>query len=307
MFSVVIPLYNKEASITATIQSVLNQTFDDFEIVIVNDGSTDKSVEVVEGIKDPRIRLINQENQGVSAARNKGIAQAKNDWIAFLDGDDIWLPEKLMVLNEAIKKHPQVKWLIHAFDTVRNQENRTPNSYEQQDILKDVLFDLKNNLKIQTSAVTVHKSCFSGEDMTFRVGYNTSEDRELWYKLAFKFPSPFYSSKILSEYVIDSTGQSLTTNSDNSFNDIRKNINMEDRLEKQLKSLNSERQKAFYQVLNKINKKDILNFWCVNNKWSADFNRNFNRLETFLFKNTINLPILVKKVIKKLFFVAWSV
>ena len=91
MISVVIPLYNKEKQIKRTLQSVLTQTFQDFEIVIVNDGSTDNSTIEVEKIKDSRIRLIHQENAGVSAARNKGIEEAKYELIALLDAKtNIW-------------------------------------------------------------------------------------------------------------------------------------------------------------------------------------------------------------------------
>ena len=90
MISVVIPLYNKEKYIKRAIESVLNQTFQKFEIIVVNDGSTDKSAEIVQNIKDPRIRLINQKNAGVSAARNRGIQEAKYEYIAFLDADDFW-------------------------------------------------------------------------------------------------------------------------------------------------------------------------------------------------------------------------
>lgn len=95
MISVVIPLYNKEKQIKRTLQSVLTQTFQDFEIVIVNDGSTDNSVIEVEKLKDPRIRLVHQKNAGVSAARNKGIEEAKYELIAFLDADDEWQSEYL--------------------------------------------------------------------------------------------------------------------------------------------------------------------------------------------------------------------
>ena len=90
MISIVIPLYNKEKQIENTLTSVFKQTFQDFEIIIVNDGSTDQSVEIVKEIKDCRIRLIEQENQGVSVARNTGIREAKFEYIAFLDADDEW-------------------------------------------------------------------------------------------------------------------------------------------------------------------------------------------------------------------------
>lgn len=92
MITVVVPLYNKAGSIGHTIQTVLNQTFQDFEIVIVDDGSTDASVAEVQKFNDPRIRIISQANAGVSAARNRGIAEAKGEYVALLDADDRWMP-----------------------------------------------------------------------------------------------------------------------------------------------------------------------------------------------------------------------
>ena len=107
MISVVIPLYNKEKSITSTLRTVLNQTFRDYEIVIVNDGSTDGSVEEIEKVQDDRIRLVHQPNAGVSAARNRGIEEAKGDLIAFLDADDEWKPEYLATQYHLFQKYPE--------------------------------------------------------------------------------------------------------------------------------------------------------------------------------------------------------
>lgn len=106
MISVVIPLYNKEKQIAYTLQSVLNQTFQDFEVVIVDDGSTDGSVAEVEKFCDSRIRLIHQKNAGVAAARNRGIEEAKYDLIAFLDADDEWKPEYLATQYHLSQKYP---------------------------------------------------------------------------------------------------------------------------------------------------------------------------------------------------------
>jgi len=94
-FSVVIPLYNKALHIERALKSVFKQTCQDFEIIVVNDGSTDNGREIVEDIHDSRIRLINQSNEGVSVARNNGVEAANNKFVAFLDADDEWLPDFL--------------------------------------------------------------------------------------------------------------------------------------------------------------------------------------------------------------------
>ncbi|MFA6873908.1 MAG: glycosyltransferase family A protein, partial [Bacteroidaceae bacterium] len=106
MISVIIPLYNKERYIKRAICSVLNQSFGNFEIVVINDGSTDNSASIVESIDDTRIKLINQKNTGVSAARNKGIAESKYDFIAFLDADDEWKENHLAIIASLIEKYP---------------------------------------------------------------------------------------------------------------------------------------------------------------------------------------------------------
>ena len=106
MISIVIPLYNKEAHIRQTLQSVLEQTFREFEIIIVNDGSTDNSINEINKIEDERIRIIHQENQGVSPARNRGIKEARHEYIAFLDADDEWVPEYLDTMVKLIDEFP---------------------------------------------------------------------------------------------------------------------------------------------------------------------------------------------------------
>lgn len=105
MISVVIPLYNKEPIIKKCLYSVLSQDCDDYEIVIVNDGSTDRSAEIVKGFGDSRIRFIEQENGGPSKARNTGVKNAAGEWIVFLDADDELLPEALKYFSSLIRSH----------------------------------------------------------------------------------------------------------------------------------------------------------------------------------------------------------
>lgn len=108
MISVVIPLYNKEMSIRATLESVRAQSYKDWECVVVDDGSTDKSREVAEQFKnvDLRFKILSQKNAGVSAARDAGILAAKGDYVAFLDGDDLWDKDFLKEMAQLMQDYP---------------------------------------------------------------------------------------------------------------------------------------------------------------------------------------------------------
>ncbi|WP_062618840.1 glycosyltransferase family 2 protein [Aequorivita aquimaris] len=184
MFTVVIPLYNKELSVFNTIKSVVNQTYKDFEIVIVNDGSTDKSVEVVEQIKDDRIRLIHQENQGVSAARNTGIKHAKHEWICFLDADDLWEKEHLMTLKEMISDYSRHK----VFCTSYVRSNNTLPMIQDNSviIIEDYFKEAIKHHFFWTSVTCIHNSIFD-EIGGFNVLLNRGEDLELWGRIGRKY------------------------------------------------------------------------------------------------------------------------
>lgn len=94
-FSIIMPAYNASLTISESLNSVLNQTYKDWEVLVINDGSFDNTIEIVLSFDDPRIKLINKINGGVASARNLGIDYAKGEYIAFLDSDDLWHPEKL--------------------------------------------------------------------------------------------------------------------------------------------------------------------------------------------------------------------
>ncbi|MEO6630786.1 MAG: glycosyltransferase family 2 protein [Mucilaginibacter sp.] len=106
--SVIMPAYNAESYINDAIQSVRNQTFENWELIVVNDGSTDKTATIVDGLmaQDSRIKLVNQENKKQAAARNAGIRAASGIWLAFLDADDLWVPEKLKKQLNAAESYP---------------------------------------------------------------------------------------------------------------------------------------------------------------------------------------------------------
>ncbi len=108
-FSIIIPTYNRAHIIRRPIESIIAQTFIDWELIIVDDGSTDETRSIVDSYSDSRIKYIWQENQERSSARNHGIKLAKGEWICFQDSDDEYLPEHLQVLNEGIQTHPEYK------------------------------------------------------------------------------------------------------------------------------------------------------------------------------------------------------
>lgn len=190
MISVVIPLYNKEKQIAHTLQSVLNQTFQDFEIVIVDDGSTDGSVAEVKKFTDPRIRLICQKNAGVSAARNRGIEEAKSDLIAFLDADDEWKPEYLTTQYHLYQKYPECS--VYAC----NYEFRDSKGKVTLTIIRKLPFKgedgiLSNYFEVAscshpplwTSAVMVKKQAIQAIG-GFPIGIKSGEDLLTWARLA---------------------------------------------------------------------------------------------------------------------------
>jgi hypothetical protein len=125
--SVVIPAYNAATTVRAAVRSTLNQTVPALEVIVVNDGSTDGTGDVVTAIDDPRVRLVSQPNGGPAAARNAGIAAARGEWVAFLDSDDLWLPRYVEAATAALAAAPNPGFAYtdaYVFDTGRGQLKR---------------------------------------------------------------------------------------------------------------------------------------------------------------------------------------
>lgn len=192
MFSVVIPLYNKEKHITRAVESALNQTYSASEIIIVNDGCTDNSVHEIEKFK-PKVTILHQKNQGESAARNSGIRLAKHDYIAFLDADDEWLPSFLSNIEEMIKQAPNKKIYCTNYYKKRNGSmrpaiNPKDSGFSTIDYFSEAR---KGNSPVSSSSCCAHKSLFI-ETGFFPVGVQLYPDLYMWTKASILNPIIFH-------------------------------------------------------------------------------------------------------------------
>ena len=204
--SVVVPLYNKEKHIQRAIKSVLAQTYQAFELIIVDDGSTDDSFEAVSDITDPRIRIVRQENRGVSVTRNRGISESKSDWIAFLDADDEWLPGKLE-LQISLLDNYQADFTSCNYINIDEQtreietiKNFSPSGVIPSGILLfgsqiDELF-LKNQSFITIPSVVCRKDLFQ-KFGDFNVDLRNAEDKELYWRFILANTKFVFSDQVL--------------------------------------------------------------------------------------------------------------
>ena len=216
-FSIVIPLYNKEESIKKTIESVLNQLYQDFEVLVVNDGSTDKSLQVVAAIIDDRIKIINKDNGGVSSARNIGIKESQHSYVAFLDGDDFWETNYLKEMNMLINDYPECEFLGANFYNIKNKEK----TVQRNDLDENFRGKINNYFKIaltgnifQSSAIILHKNliCKAGN---FNENIVMGEDYDFWFRNALYSEIAFINQP-LSNYNEDDPN--MATNKEYSFN-----------------------------------------------------------------------------------------
>lgn len=209
-FSIVIPLYNKQNSIVATIKSILSQTYIDFELLIIDDGSTDDSVSRVESFPDKRIRLIRKKNGGVCSARNKGIEDSIFPYISFLDADDIWDPTYLEEQSKLIHDFPDAAmWGIN-FAPVNNgvAENLFTDLPENFRGYITNYFSMKRVSDLfHSSSVVIRKSAFDVAGI-FDTRIKYCEDLDMWYRIILNFQVVFYN-KIMVKYQLDAENRAL--------------------------------------------------------------------------------------------------
>ena len=190
--TIIIPLYNKADFITAAIQSVLNQGHQDFEIVVIDDGSTDDGASQVRAIHDHRIKLIQQTNSGVSCARNLGIELAKGDLLCFLDADDWYLPTYLETIVSMALRYPEIAFFATYYKQVSASAlNQTsmfwdPGDTRTVELIDDLFYRWRFGSLFVTNSVAIRRVHLSQFKPYFPPGEQWAEDQDLWFRLAEK-------------------------------------------------------------------------------------------------------------------------
>lgn len=199
-FSIIIPVYNKEKYVKKTIESVLNQSYTNYEIIIIDDGSNDSSAKILSSIESKKLQLISKENTGVSDSRNIGIDLSTGDIICFLDADDCWDVEHLTKLHETISSHDtEALWGCGAFRVNRNGSLRSSNCFSSYS--NNAISDLISGLTIWTGTVFVSRMILlKNKELRFNIDYNHGEDREFWYSLSLLYPNYIYNKNSTAIY-----------------------------------------------------------------------------------------------------------
>lgn len=214
--SVIIPLYNKENYIIDTLQSALKQTFKDFELLIINDCCTDTSLQLVNAVKDPRIKIINHpNNKGLSASRNTGIKAAKSRYIAFLDADDLWHPLFLERIDFLIKELPKADLFATKYEVLLKKNQRLTHhfnfeEFETYGIVSNFFTSNLNQSIFYPSCLCVRKSVFENigyynEDINYSEDIDFNIRANIKYKLAY-YNEPLVTYLLISENQITQNG-----------------------------------------------------------------------------------------------------
>lgn len=185
--SVVIPVYNGEKTIRETLESVIQQTFSDLEILVINDGSQDDTLKVVQQISDPRIQVISYSNAGLAASRNRGIALATGEYVAFIDADDLWTADKLEAQLKALESNPEAalayswtNFIDEAGQFLQTGSHRSESGWVYEKLL--TFFFLENG-----SNFLIRRSVFE-QVGTFDESLKASEDWDMCLRIAAHYP-----------------------------------------------------------------------------------------------------------------------
>jgi glycosyltransferase involved in cell wall biosynthesis len=187
LISVILPAFNAESSILETVASVRGQTFRDLEILVIDDGSTDGTATVLAGVRDDRLRLLSFENGGLSVARNRGIEHSQGEYLAFIDADDLWTPEKLESQLEALRRTPDAG-IAYSWTTFIDDDGRFLFAKEPLRFEGDVYADLLRECFIASgSNVLITRRCVNSVG-PFDVTLRSAEDWEYWLRVAARWP-----------------------------------------------------------------------------------------------------------------------
>ena len=214
--TVIIPLYNKEMYIAETLDSVFAQTFQDFELIVVNDGSTDNSLKIVESYShDSRLHIITQTNHGLSATRNRGIREANTELLAFLDADDTWGPEFLETVCRLYDLYPDAGFYGTAF-SVYSADTHVRDIVQHPE-LGERVFDSYFGEWIEANHPIIIASGFAARKTAlWRVGYyredlRAGQDHDLFSRVALYYDVA-YSPKVCLQYNIGTVNNGDITN-----------------------------------------------------------------------------------------------
>lgn len=211
-FSIVIPLYNKETFVENTLRSVLSQTFSDYEILIIDDCSTDGSLAIAKKFKNENIRIIEHPvNKGLSASRNTGIEHATADYIAFLDADDLWKPFFLGKIFEMIQLFPNAGMYgtdyeeFYSEDLVLNTQKNLDFKKNEMKIVDDFFISNSHQLIFCFSSVVIKKEVFKAVG-NFDESITLGEDVDFNIRANFQYPLAYYN-QVCARYTIFSENQ----------------------------------------------------------------------------------------------------
>jgi glycosyltransferase involved in cell wall biosynthesis len=197
MISVVIPAYNAGSCLGRTIDSVLAQTYGEIEIIVVNDGSLDNTEEVVKSY-GKKVVYIHQDNAGSSVARNTGIRRARGEWIAFLDADDEFLPDKLERQLALLERNPELLWCAgnyyRAMGTkraLRFKKSLVERILRGREHFNNYFLETAKGPPLQTSSIVVHAKVLE-ELGGFEPGRNATQDLDVWWRIGHSYPALGY-------------------------------------------------------------------------------------------------------------------